>query len=299
MAHDGGDLALHLEAARDAVDHPVLEQKLAALEALGELLADGGLDDARSGEAHEGLGLGDVHVTEEGEAGGDAAGRGMEEHADEWHVGVAEALARGHGLGHLHEAQDALLHTSAAGGLEEDDGEALRGAALEEAGDLLADHRAHRAAHEVEDERAVGDGDALDVALAGLDRLLRARVFLRGGDAIGIRLSVGEREGIGGQQVGVPLLEARVVEHERAPAGRAELVMPPALRTDLEIVLEGLRGEGLAAAVALAEDALAEAGLLAGVQPGGLFFGPRHRRVRTLFSIDLPGSRAHRPRAGP
>src|SRR5690606_19880073 len=61
VPHDEGDLAAHLEAARDAVEHAVLEQELAPLEALRELLADGRLDDARTGEADERVGLGDVH----------------------------------------------------------------------------------------------------------------------------------------------------------------------------------------------------------------------------------------------
>jgi hypothetical protein len=44
----------------DQVEHPVLEQELAALEALGQLLADRLLDDARAGEPSERLRLGDV-----------------------------------------------------------------------------------------------------------------------------------------------------------------------------------------------------------------------------------------------
>ena len=51
---------LQLAAIDDHVEHAVLEQELAALEALGQLLADRLLDDARAGEADQRLRLGDV-----------------------------------------------------------------------------------------------------------------------------------------------------------------------------------------------------------------------------------------------
>ena len=47
--------------------------------------------------------------------------------------------------------------------------------ALEDAGDLLAHHRAHGAAHELEDEAAHGDLVALDAAHAGDERVVLAQ----------------------------------------------------------------------------------------------------------------------------
>src|SRR5260221_1580117 len=108
MAREHGELAFHLETARDAIDHAVLEQELAPLEALGELLPDRRLDDARAREADERAGLRDVDVAEEREARRDASGRGMEQHAEERDPRVAQPLARGDGLRHLHEREDAL-----------------------------------------------------------------------------------------------------------------------------------------------------------------------------------------------
>ena len=66
----------------DGVDHAVLQQVLGALEALRQLLADGVLDDARAGEADQGVGLGEVHVAQHGERGRHAAGRGIGQHDD-------------------------------------------------------------------------------------------------------------------------------------------------------------------------------------------------------------------------
>ena len=77
VAHEAqraGQRRLHLAPIDDQVEHAVLEQELAALEAVGQLLADGLLDDARTGEADQRLRLGDVQVAQHREAGGDAAG---------------------------------------------------------------------------------------------------------------------------------------------------------------------------------------------------------------------------------
>src|SRR5947207_11159014 len=82
---DGRDLRAHelqrarqrgfqLAAVDDQIEHAVVEQELAALEPFGQLLADGLLDDARSGEADECLRLRDVEIPEHRETRRDAAG---------------------------------------------------------------------------------------------------------------------------------------------------------------------------------------------------------------------------------
>src|SRR5690606_25419529 len=63
-----GDLVAHVAAIDDHVDRALLEQELGALEALGELLAHGLLDDPRAGEPDERFRLGDDDVPEEAEA---------------------------------------------------------------------------------------------------------------------------------------------------------------------------------------------------------------------------------------
>jgi len=45
----------------------VFEKELGALEAFGKLLADGLFDDARSGEADQRAGLGDIQVAQHGD----------------------------------------------------------------------------------------------------------------------------------------------------------------------------------------------------------------------------------------
>src|SRR4051812_474993 len=61
---EAADRSLHLGPHRDEVDHPMLDQKLGALEAFGEGLADRLLDHARTGETDQRLRLRDVQIAE-------------------------------------------------------------------------------------------------------------------------------------------------------------------------------------------------------------------------------------------
>jgi hypothetical protein len=83
-----------MRARDDGVHHPVLEQKFAALEAFGKLLADGLLDDSRAGKADERLWLGQHHVPQPGEACRHAPSRGVQHDGD---VGFADAAKAGDG----------------------------------------------------------------------------------------------------------------------------------------------------------------------------------------------------------
>ena len=71
---------------------------------------------------------------------------------------MPQALQRGHRLGQLHERQRALLHPGATRRADDDERDPRGQGVLGGAGDLLADDRAHRAAHEPEVHDAQGDG---------------------------------------------------------------------------------------------------------------------------------------------
>src|SRR3989475_3427632 len=110
----------HLLAVHDPVDHPVLEEELAPLKPLRQLLTDGLLDHARSGEADQRARLGEDDVAEEGKGGRHAAGGRVEQHADVRLLHVPEARQRRRGLRHLHQGEDGLLHARAAARREDD-----------------------------------------------------------------------------------------------------------------------------------------------------------------------------------
>ena len=141
-------------ALDDRVDHAVLEQELGALEALGQLLADGLLDDARPGEADERLRLGEDDVAQHGERRRHAARRRVQQHRDVrqprlWSrasAAVVFAICMSDRMPSCMRAPpEAEKMIAGTPPLER---------ALEQARDLLADHRAHRAAHELEHEEA-------------------------------------------------------------------------------------------------------------------------------------------------
>ena len=140
---------LQLAPVDDQVEHAALEQELAALEAVGQLLADGLLDDARPGEADQRLRLGDVEVAQHREARRHAAGRRIGEDRDVGQAGAIEPRQRRRDLRHLHQRQRAFHHARAARARHDD--QRQRGASSAVSmprDDLLAHHDAHAAADE-------------------------------------------------------------------------------------------------------------------------------------------------------
>ena len=98
--------------------------------------------------------------------------------------------------------------------------------ALEHARDLLADDRAHRAAHELEREEAQRRLDAIDTADAAHECILATALLHRGRDSLDIWLRVREAQRISGTQLGV-VLDPRVRIGRRGDAliGRHHVVM--------------------------------------------------------------------------
>ena len=77
---------------------------------------------------------------------------------DERQAALGQLRQRRGGLGHLHQREQALLHARAAGGGEAHERHVLLDRGVHAAHEALADHRAHRAAHEVELEAAATSG---------------------------------------------------------------------------------------------------------------------------------------------
>ena len=182
---------------------PCSQQEFAGLKAAGELDADGLLDDARAGEADQGLGLGQDEVAQRGEAGRDAPHRRVGEHAEVEAAGGVISPQGGRHLRHLHQGENPLVHPGPAARSGDDhQRQLLAGRLFDRPGQLLADDRAH-APH---DETAVGDAeddaDALDESLADDGRLLQAGALLLGLDPLRVGAAVVEAERIERLQVG-------------------------------------------------------------------------------------------------
>ena len=86
-----GKAIAHLPAVEDQVKGAELQQELAALQALRQGLAHRLLDDPGTGEADQGVGLGDVDIPEHGQAGGDATHGRVGHHRDEGQAALAQA----------------------------------------------------------------------------------------------------------------------------------------------------------------------------------------------------------------
>src|SRR6478752_5197362 len=142
-AEELGDLATEIGAGDHAVDEPVAEQELGALEAGRQLLADGARADACPGEPDEGVGLGEVHVAHGRVARERAAGRRVGHDRDVRDARLAQALEGAHRLGELHQRERALLHPCAARRGDDDQRQALVERGLRGSRDLLADDGAH------------------------------------------------------------------------------------------------------------------------------------------------------------
>src|SRR6266699_1358391 len=189
----------------DGVEETVFEQEFGALEAFGELLPDGLLDDARASETDERAGFADVEVAEHREAGGDAAGGGIGEHGDVRQLFVVETSQRGGNFSELHEADGAFHHARSAGARDGDEGLAGFDGKFDSTGDFFADHGAHRPADEAKFHGAHDDGPSTELAFGGDDGVVHAKFFLGFSQAGRIRSGVDELERVGGGHAGVLL----------------------------------------------------------------------------------------------
>ena len=169
----------------------MLQQKLGALESLGQTLVHVLLDHARAGKCRQGIGLGQDNVALHGEARGYASGRRIGEHRDIQTARLAVAPNRRRNLGHLHKRRHTLLHARAARNGKADNRQSQLGRTLKCATDLLAHHGAHRAHHKVGIHKEECRIAAADFAPAAHNGIALARTFARALKLVGI---TGKRE---------------------------------------------------------------------------------------------------------
>jgi hypothetical protein len=216
----------------------VLEQELGALKALGQGLAHGLLDDARTGETDQCARLGDHHVADHGEARRHAAHGRIGQHRHEREPGIGQARERSAGLGHLHEREKPLLHARATARRHAHERDALLHAAVDSAHHALAHHRPHRTAEKAKFERANDCRHRENAALNDHQRVGLAGFGLRFLQPVGIAAAVLELERIERRDLGADLVAALGVEqHIDARAG-SDAAMKAAFRTHPQILFE-------------------------------------------------------------
>ena len=81
----------------------MLQQKFAALKAFRQFFPHGLFNHPWSGEANQRLGFSNIQIAEQGQTGGNAAGRGMGQHRNIGHAVFGQAGQHRAGFGHLHQ----------------------------------------------------------------------------------------------------------------------------------------------------------------------------------------------------
>ena len=180
--------------------------------------AHGAFNHARTGKTNERFGLGDHHIAHEGKTCGHAAHGRVGQDADVRQAFLRQAGEGGIGFGHLHERQQALLHAGATSGGEANERHFLLDGGVHAAHKTLADHRAHRAAHEVEFKASGHHIDAVHRAAHHHQGVGLAGVFQGFFQAFGVFAAVLEFQGVHRQDFLANLVAAFRVQ-ERIQAG--------------------------------------------------------------------------------
>ena len=140
-------------------------------------------------------------------------------------------------LDELHQRKRAFLHPRAARRRHDDERHPLDQRIFGRSGDLLADDRAHRTAHEPEVHDAQGDRPAVDRGRSPSRGVAHARGQLGCGDAIGVGLLVDEVERIDRSESRIALDERAVIDQEADPrVGRQAEVMAAVRANTLDLV---------------------------------------------------------------
>ena len=225
----------NLATRNNGIAKAVLQQKLGALESLGQALVHVLLDHARAGKCRQGIGLGQDNVALHGKARGYASGRGVGEHRDIQTARLAVAPNRRRNLGHLHQRCHALLHARAARNGKADNWQSQLGRTLKCATDLLAHHGTHRAHHKVGVHKEECRIAAADFAPAAHNGIALARTLDRALELVGI---AGKREEVLRRQIGIPFLKRALVDRHAHARATTHAKMLAATGAHLEVVVQ-------------------------------------------------------------
>src|SRR2546423_921203 len=247
MAQQLAHSALEISAMHNRVEHSMIEEELRRLKAVGQVLPKGLFDDAWSGEPDHRAGLGEDSITKHGVTRAHASGRGIRENGDVRNATLGKHGEDGRHFRHLHQRENALLHSRAAGCRDDNQWELPLQRALSEACDLLSHHGAHGTAHEGEVHDTEIDRQPIEQTVTGEERvgvacvrkcLLQPLRVLR------------EAERIRRAQVYFELLHCPVVEQQRAVLVGTNPTMIIATRAHVEVALELLANVGVSARLA-------------------------------------------------
>ena len=160
------------------------------------------------------FGFGDHHVADEGEGGRHATHGRVGQDRDEGQAGIGKLGQRGRGLGHLHQRKEAFLHARAARCGDADEGQFLLDRDLHATHEALAEHRAHRSAHEIELEGAATTGKVLMAPCMHDQRIRLAGGLVGLHQTIRVALGILEFQRVDRHDLGADLETALRVEQQ-------------------------------------------------------------------------------------
>ena len=120
----------------------------------------------------------------------------------------------------------------------------------------LAHHRAHAPANEPQLHGAHVDSPPVQLSRRRDDGVTKLRGFLRGSQALFVLPGIDEFQRIGGYKVLIELLKFAIVEKRGQASARVDAFVMLAFRTNLQVVLESLTPDNLAAMFALEPQSL-------------------------------------------
>src|SRR5690606_16718244 len=181
----------------------------------------------------------------------DAAGGGIGDEDDVRQTGFLDLGHGNRGAGHLHQREDAFLHARTAGSRNDDQRRTITDREPRSLQERLADGDTHRAAEEGEIE----DGDdrpmTADPSRRHQHSILVAGLALRLLQAIGVALGVAELERVDRNRRQLGQVVLALVEQHAEPALGVETHVVPAVRADVQLLLQLAMEDHLRAARAL------------------------------------------------
>ena len=214
----------------DQINHAVRMQELSALEPVRQGLAHGFLDHPGTGKTNLGTGFGNMHITQHGKTGADAAGGRIGEHHDIGQASLTHLLRGNDCARHLHQGQDTFLHPGTAGSRYDDQRCFLCHGQPCRRDDPFTNRNTHGPTHEGEVKSGNHGFDPVDAAMGNHDRIIATGLRLGIAQTVGIALAVTELERIGWCLRQLDQFIGTIVEHQFEALFRIQAHMVRAFR---------------------------------------------------------------------
>ena len=200
-----------VSARHNGIRETVLQEELRALEAFRELAAYGLLNNTLAGKADQSARLRENNVAEHRKACGHAAHGRVGQNGDKELAALLQSAECLRGLNHLHERDDALLHSRAAGAGVENDRELFLGRTLCHTRNFFAQVMSHGTHQKARVTDTDGGRNTVNRDLTRHDRLIETGTLL---DFPEFLLVLRKVERIHDRKFLVPLLKASRIREQ-------------------------------------------------------------------------------------